>query len=90
VLLLLPPSLAFFSQYKLSPPSLRLSIDYRAFTAHPDTATTQPHVAPREDAYGWQLLPREIRGLLRSLPTRATLRDIVNFTYASREAIVFV
>jgi len=32
------PSLAFFSQYKLSPPSLRLSIDYRAFAAHPDTA----------------------------------------------------
>jgi len=37
-----PSSLAFFSQYKLSPPSLRLSIDYRAFAAHPDTAATPP------------------------------------------------
>jgi len=50
------PSL--FSQYKLPLPSLRLSIDYRVFFHSPWYTDS----TPRRDAYGWQLLPWEIRG----------------------------
>lgn len=76
------PSLALFSQYKLSLfPHFACRLTTAPFSTHPDTA--QPPRHPSRDAYGWQLLPREIRGLLRSSLHHATPRDIVNFTCVS-------
>lgn len=56
-------SLVFFSQYKLPLPSLRLSIDYRVFLHSPWYGSgSTPSPLGKRGAYGWQLLPWEIRG----------------------------